>query len=179
MQFLNSPDQYGLIAKILHWLIAVLMIALLGIGWWMVDLSYYDAWYNDALSWHKSLGILLGLVVVFKFLLSMVDKPPAPQANLSTFERIASKSAHSILRLSMLIIPITGYLVSTSEGASIDVFGWFNFPVMLQINERARDLAIDIHYYFAYAALALIVVHAAAALKHQFMDHKGTLKRMF
>jgi cytochrome b561 len=79
----------------------------------------------------------------------------------------------------MMIIPLTGYLISTSEGAAIEVFDWFSFPVLLQINERARDIAIDIHYYFAYTTLALVILHAAAALKHQFIDHKGTLKRMF
>ncbi len=178
MPYKNIPDQYSLIAKLLHWLIALLIIALSGIGWWMVGLSYYDPWYHDSLNWHKSLGIIVLLMVGFKVIWSFVDKAPEPQATLNAFERIASSLVHSILRLAMMIIPITGYLVSTSEDAAIEVFDWFSFPVLLQINERARDIAIDIHYYFAYATLALVVLHAAAALKHQFIDHKGTLKRM-
>lgn len=178
MPYPNSAENYSLTAKILHWLIALLIIALLGIGWWMVGLSYYDPWYHDALSWHKSLGMIVGLVVFFKLFWSLIKKAPTPQASLSTFERIASGLVHSVLRLAILIIPITGYLVSTSEGAGIDIFNWFSFPVLLQINEHARDIAINIHYYFAYATLALVVLHAAAAFKHQFYDHKSTLKRM-
>jgi len=178
MPCLNNSDRYGLIAKLLHWLITALIITLMGIGWWMAGLSYYDPWYHDALNWHKSLGILVSLVVIFKLFWSVIDKAPSPQASLSGFERVTSGIVHSILRLAMLIIPVTGYLVSTSEGAAIDVFDWFSFPVLLQINERARDIAIGIHYYFAYAALALVVLHATAAFKHQFIDHKGTLKRM-
>lgn len=179
MPLKNTSDQYGLIAKGLHWLIALLVIVLLGIGWWMVGLSYYDPWYQDSLNWHKSLGIVVLLIVGFKVTWSFVDNAPDPQTTLNSFERIASSLAHSVLRLAMVIIPVTGYLVSTSEGADIEVFDWFSFPVLLQINERARDIAIDIHYYFAYATLGLVALHAAAALKHQFIDHKGTLKRMF
>jgi len=175
----KRTDQYGLTAKVLHWLLALLIIALLGIGWWMVDLSYYDPWYHDALSLHKSLGMIVIFIVIFKILWSMLRRPPEPQADLSRFEHYASRFVHSLLRLAMLLIPVTGYLVSTSEGAEIDVFSWFSFPVLLQINERARDIAIDIHYYFAYTAVALIAIHAAAAIKHQFVDHKDTLKRMW
>ena len=178
MPYLNTPDQYGLVAKLLHWLIAALIIALLGIGWWMVDLSYYDPWYHDALSWHKSLGIILGLVVIFKLLWSLYDKPPAPQVSLNSFERGASGIAHSILRWGMLVIPITGFLVSASEGAAVDVFDWFSTPAFIQVNDGVRDIAINIHYYFAYGLLGLVVLHAAAAIKHQFIDKKGTLKRM-
>jgi len=178
MSYLNTADQYGLVSKLLHWLIAALIVALLGIGCWMVDLSYYDPWYHDALSWHKSLGIILGLVVVFKLLWTLYDKPPAPQASLSGFERSASGIAHSILRWGMLIIPITGFLVSASEGAAVDIFDWFSVPAFIQVNDGVRDFSINIHYYFAYALLGLVVLHAAAAIKHQFIDKKGTLKRM-
>jgi cytochrome b561 len=178
MPYLNTPDQYGFAAKGLHWLIAALIIALLGIGWWMVDLSYYDPWYHDALNWHKSLGIILGLLVIFKLLWNLYDKPPRPQANLSGFERGASRFVHSILRWAILIIPITGFLVSTSEGAAVDVFNWFSVPAFMQVDDSARDTAINIHYYFAYALMALVALHAAAAIKHQFIDKKGTLKRM-
>jgi cytochrome b561 len=178
MQFFNSAENYGLIAKLSHWLIAALIIALLGIGWWMVDLNYYDPWYHEALTWHKSLGLIAGIVVIFKLISNLIDVSPEPQASLSSFERIASRFVHYFLRLTMLVIPVTGYLISTSEGAVIDVFNWFSVPVLLEINDRARDIAIEVHYYLAYATLALVMLHIAAALKHQFIDHKGTLKRI-
>jgi cytochrome b561 len=144
----------------------------------MVDLSYYDPWYHDALSWHKSLGVMLGLVVIFKLLWSLYDKPPAPQTSLNGFERGASGIAHSILRWGMLIIPISGFLVSASEGAAVEVFDWFSVPAFIQVNDGVRDIAINIHYYFANALLGQVVLHAAAAIKHQLIDKKGTLKRM-
>ena len=61
----NTPDRYGLVSKSLHGLIALAIIALTCLGWWMVDLSYYDAWYNRGLSLHRAFGmIVLGLALV-------------------------------------------------------------------------------------------------------------------
>ena len=58
----NSADRFGLVTKLLHWLIAILIIFLIWLGWYMVDLTYYDKWYNASLAWHKALGMLvLGL----------------------------------------------------------------------------------------------------------------------
>ena len=55
----NSAQRYGLVTKALHWWTAVLIFVLIGLGWYMVDLTYFDRWYNAALSWHKALGLLV------------------------------------------------------------------------------------------------------------------------
>jgi cytochrome b561 len=178
MQLTNSADQYGLVSKILHWLIAALIIALIAIGWWMVDLGYYDPLYHGSLLWHKSLGICVGLIVIFKFVWRWPSPSPQAQTSLTAFERIASHLVHLLLVLAMWVIPASGYLVSSSEGAAIEVFNWFNVPALMTVSDQSRDIAIEIHYYFAYGTLALVALHAAAALKHQFIDGSGTLKRM-
>ena len=78
----------------------------------------------------------------------------------------------------MVLIPLTGYLVSTSEGEGIDLWGWFTVPAVVVAGEGLRDLAIETHYWCAYGTLAIAAVHAAAAVKHQFLDRDGTLRRM-
>lgn len=178
MQLKNSTEHYGLVSKLLHWLIAILIIVLLGIGWWMVDLTYYDKWYTDALLWHKSLGVCVGLLVFLKLGWRSTTANPHAQSSLTSFETMASQLVHYFLLLAMLIIPVSGYFVSTSEGASIEVFNWFSFPAFIEINENTRDIAINIHYYIAYATLAVVMLHASAALKHHFIDKDNTLKRM-
>jgi len=179
MVFHNTTSQYGLTSKILHWLVAVLMISLLGLGVWMVDLGYYDLWYHDALSLHKGLGISLGVLVLLKLVWQFISPPPPPQASLNHFERFASIWVHRLLIAATLLLPATGYLVSSSEGAAIDVFSLFRVPALWEINDTLRDQAITVHYYIAYLILGAVLLHAGAALKHQFLDHKGTLKRMF
>ena len=178
MQLSNTRDEYGLVSKSLHWLIAALILALTALGWWMVDLGYYDPWYHGSLLWHKSLGICVALFVLLKFIWRWVSPAPQAQATLTSFERTGSHLVHLSLILAMLVIPVSGYLVSSSEGAAIEIFNWFDLPALIPINDQSRDIAIDIHYYFAYGTLALVILHATAALKHQFIDGTGTLKRM-
>jgi cytochrome b561 len=78
----------------------------------------------------------------------------------------------------MLLIPATGYIISTSAGDGISMFGWFEVPALLPAGETVRDIAIELHYWLAYGTAALVVIHAAAAVKHQFIDRDGTLRRM-
>ncbi len=85
---------------------------------------------------------------------------------------------HLTLFAMMVAIPITGYGISTSAGDGITIFGWFEVPALIPESEALRDLAIELHYYLAYGTAALVLLHAMAAFKHQFIDRDGTLGRM-
>ena len=174
----NTAEQFGLVAKLIHWVIALLILGLTWLGWYMVDLSYYDPWSQDALLAHKSLGMIVLGLALFKVVWLMISPTPEPLPTLKDWEHTSSKLVHWILILSMFVIPITGYLISTSEGAAVPIFNWFDVPALFVADEATRDLAIDVHYYVAYAILAVVVVHAGAAFKHQFVTRDGTLKRM-
>lgn len=173
-----SSHGYGSISKLLHWVIALLMISLLVIGWVMVDLGYYDPWYHRSLTWHKSLGILAGFIVLFKLAWRAFAAYPKADLSLHAFERSASKIVHWLLLLAMVVLPLTGYLISSSAGDAIEVFTWFSVPAISKISTPLRDQAIDSHYYVAYATVAVVAVHIAGALKHHFIDKKDTLKQM-
>ena len=83
-----------------------------------------------------------------------------------------------MLFILMLLMPVSGYLISTSSGDGIDVFGVFTLPALLQIDKQARDLAIDVHYWLAYIGLGIIAVHGLAAIKHHVVNKDRTLMRM-
>lgn len=178
MQLRSSNENYGLIARALHWLIALSMITLLGLGWWMVGLDYFHPWYHRGLQLHKSLGLLLLCIVILKFLWQLQDHMPAQIFPHKAFERHASRAAHLILRLAMLLIPLSGYIISTSENAAIEVFDWFSVPPVMPVNTLVRDSAITVHYYLAYTTLLIVLLHIAGALKHQFIDHEDIIGRM-
>ena len=165
-------------AKLLHWIIALMILGLIWLGWWMVGLTYYDVWYNDSLTIHKSLGMFVLGLALLKLVWLVVSPTPEPLPSLKTWEQAISRVVHWTLISSMFLIPITGYFISTSEGDGISIFGWFEIPALFAISESARDLAIDIHYYASYAILAVAIVHAGAAMKHQIIEKDGTLKRM-
>ena len=174
----NSERRYGSVSKLLHWLIATSILGLIGLGWWMVGLSYYHPWYNSSLELHRSFGLLVLAFAVLLLGWKMVSPSPALQSELKAWERHAAHVVHLILILAMVVLPVSGYLISTSAGAGVSIFGLAEAPAVISISERLRDLAIEIHYYAAYATLSVIAVHAGAALKHQFVDKHGTLKRM-
>ena len=174
----NTEERYGLVTKGLHWAVAVLIIGLIWLGWYMVDLTYYDRWYNASLSAHKALGMLVLALGTMKLVWTVVDRSPAYAATIKPWERKAATAMHHTLLLMMLVIPVTGYLISTSEGDPVSFFGWFDIPAVVVAGERLRDVAIEAHFYLAYLTCALVVIHLLAALKHQFVDRDGTLTRM-
>jgi cytochrome b561 len=176
--FRSSKTDYGIITRLLHWLVALLIIGLIGLGWWMVDLSYYDRWYNRALDLHKALGMLVLALAAVKIGWMMFDGRPGFPDSISSWERTAATAVHHLFYLLMLLIPVTGYIISTSAGDGISMFGWFEVPALLPAGETVRDIAIELHYWLAYGTAALVVIHAAAAVKHQFIDRDGTLRRM-
>jgi len=174
----NDNECYGLVSKLLHWTVAVLIIGLVALGWYMVDLTYYDRWYNASLEWHKALGIFALLIGALMVSWTLASRSPALPVGMSVWERLGARAMHATLLFMMVAIPATGYVISTSAGDGVSVFGWFQVPAVLPAGEGLRDLAIDLHYYFAYATAALVVLHGLAALKHQFVNRDGTLRRM-
>lgn len=174
----NSGTQFGIVSKLLHWSIALPILGLIWLGWYMMDLTYYDQWYNDSLLLHKAVGMVVLALAVLKSIWLVVSPAPDPLPTQKHWEHVVSKFAHWVLFLSMFLIPVTGYIISTSEGDSVSIFGLFEFPALFTISESTRDMAIEIHYYAAYAILGITLLHAGAALKHQFIDKDGTLQRM-
>ena len=174
----NSTTHFGLVSKVLHWLVALGIIGLTALGWWMVGLSYYDSWYNRSLELHRAGGMIVLCLASFFIAWKFISPSPDLQAELADWEKLAARAAHGLLLVAMLVIPLSGYIISTSAGAGFAFFGLFEIPAIIQTSERARDIAIEIHYYVAYGLIAVVVAHAAAALKHQFIDKHGTLKRM-
>ena len=178
MRLSNSEQAYGIVTKVLHWLTALLITGLIVLGWYMVELTYYDRWYHDSTESHKALGMAVFALGVITLVWRRVSASPVHQASLKPWQRIAATAMHHTLFALILLIPATGYLISTSAGKTIDIFGWFEIPALFDVSTRLRDLAIACHYYLAYGTAALVVLHAAAAFKHQLIDRDGTLARM-
>ena len=174
----NTEASYGLVAIALHWLIAAAVIGLFVLGLWMVDLTYYDPWYRRAPEIHKGVGILLFLALVLRLLWRSLNPLPRPEPNIPAFERRASQAVHGLLYLSLFAVMFSGYLISTADGRSIDVFGLFEVPATLSEIPNQADTAGDVHFALAIATISLAGLHALAAFKHHFVDRDRTLLRM-
>jgi cytochrome b561 len=145
---------------------------------WMVDLTYYDTWYRQAPEIHKSIGILLSITLLLRLIWRWANARPRPEPGLTPFERRASSATHVALYVLLFAVMASGYLISTADGRSIGVFGWFGVPALISRLPNQADLAGDIHLALAISLIALAGIHAAGALKHHFLDRNRTLVRM-
>lgn len=174
----NTENSYGVISILLHWLMAIAIIATFALGLWMVELDYYSEWYKTAPDFHRSTGILIVIALVFRFIWRLSNTIPKSQPNLKNWEVKAANFVHYLIYLLVVLIVLTGYLISTADGRSVDVFGWFEVPATITDIEDQADRAGDLHYYLGIFLMVLASVHALAALKHHFIDKDKTLIRM-
>ena len=174
----NNPHQYGLLSKLLHWLSALSIIGLFASGYWMVELDYSNQWYQKGPHWHESIGILLIAITLFRLFWRKVAGSPTSIVSHSALEKTASSIMIFILYLALFFVLISGFLITSANEKAIAVFDWFKVsPIVLPIKNQ-EDISGDVHYYLAYAIIFLVIIHAAAAMKHHFIDKDNTLKRM-
>jgi cytochrome b561 len=174
----GDQQQYGMIAKSLHWLIALLIFAQAGLGFYMSDLDYYDPLYKRAFDLHKSTGVLTFVLIILRLLWAWVDVRPPLAASMKSWEKLAASSVHQLLYLLMVLIPLAGYLVSTADGRAVDVFGLFELPALLPAEKGREEWAGDLHEGLAVFLLLLVVGHVMAALRHHFINKDSTLRKM-
>ena len=174
----NSPNGYGWISIALHWLMALAVFGLFVLGYWMVDLDYYSEWYRQAPALHKSIGMTLFIVWMGRIVWRYTQMTPQVLATHKSWEVKVAKLTHAFLYLLILLIMLSGYLISTADGRGIEVFSLFTVPSMGELIANQEDIAGDIHEWLAYIVIGLAVLHALAALKHHFIDKDQTLIRI-
>ncbi|MCW8880600.1 MAG: cytochrome b [Kangiellaceae bacterium] len=174
----NSPSQFGLLSKLFHWAVAILIIGLFALGFWMVDLSYYSDWYQTAPFYHESFGILLALIFIVSIVWRTIEISPTNIASHKHWEMVASKQAKLLMTFLIFNILISGFLISTADFRGVNVFNLFEIPPLFEAFENQEDITGQIHKWCAYLLIGIVVVHMVAALKHHFYDKDETLKRI-
>ena len=164
MQWTNNPNRFGIVPIALHWLVALAVIGLFALGWWMTGLDYYSSWYQAAPWWHKSVGLTLTLLVIIRLFWRLFNPPPTPLTTHTQTQVRVAKIAHRLLYLLLFITFISGYLISTADGRPIEVFGWFAVPATLTDLPNQADIAGWIHWIVACTLLGLAGLHAVACL---------------
>ena len=168
---------YTAIAKLFHWGMAFIFAGIFALGFVMTDmplspekLQYY--------AWHKWGGVCIFVLVWLRLVWRALNPPPAYSDTLSPLVKLTANLSHAAMYCLMIIIPVSGWLMSSAKGVSTVWFGVIPLPDLLQKDKELGHLLQDIHQTLNYLLLLLIAGHVAAALKHHYIEKDNILKRM-
>lgn len=165
---------YDSVARMLHWLMAFLILAVFMLGLLVEALP--KAWEHGIVETHKVLGVGILLLVVVRFAWRLMHRPPASEPVSPLLDR-AAWLGHSGLYALMLAVPVIGLVYTALRGQGID-FGLFSIPPIMARNRELGRAVREIHELTAYALIGLAGIHALAALWHHFIRKDATLLRM-
>jgi cytochrome b561 len=173
----HSPARhYTRTAVALHWLMALLLTAGFTLGATMTDLAvsprklrYY--------SYHKWIGITVLGLVLLRALWRLLHAPP-PDEPMPHWQRLAAHFTHGLLYLLMFVTPLVGWLYSSAAGFPVVYLKLWRLPDLVPKDAALAKVLVGAHGLLAWTLLIVVLLHAAAALKHHFFDRDATLRRM-
>lgn len=177
-----ASERYDSVAVFLHWTMALFILFMLFLGITMED--YPMALKFQAINFHKALGITILGLSVFRLIWRFLNPPPALPVDMPAWEKLGAHLSHWALYAFIILMPLSGWLmVSASAKYPIVFFNlgeapFIPMPTDLALKKEIGGLSHEVHEWFGYGAIALIVLHASAALKHHFVDHDSVLVRM-
>lgn len=177
MPIANTESRYGVISIFLHWLMAIIVIGLLALGLYMVSLPI-SLQKLKFFGWHKEFGILVLMLVCARLGWRFANVQPQLPSHMRTLERVGAHGAHLALYGCMFAMPLTGWMLSSAADLPVSFFGLFVLPDLVSPDNHLRDLLITIHGWLGYGLIALIVMHASAALHHHFYYKDDILRRI-
>ena len=176
MQWRNSSERFGLIAGLLHWSIVIGVIAQYFLAE-AAEESQAQAGAFAPMSLHRSIGLTILTLAVLRLVWRLIDASPEWPASMKPFERRLARVTHIGFYALLLAVPLSGWALSSAEGDPLTFFDWFSLPV-LPVAESLDHTLEEVHEILFNILAALGLVHVLAALKHQFIDHDGLLRRM-
>jgi cytochrome b561 len=157
---------------------ALFIIGLFALGKYMVSLDYYDPFYHTGPWWHKSIGLVVAFLLVYRIIWKLKNTNVQPLPSYKEYEINLAKWVQILLYISLIVVCISGVMISTAKGAGIGFFDLFEIPALIAKGKQQAELAGEIHYYATYTLIILAGLHMLAALKHHFLDKDITLLRI-
>ena len=174
----DAPVRYTNTAILLHWLVALLIVANFALGLTMVDIVGLTPTKLRYFSWHKWAGVtILGLAGIRLLWRLSHPAPPYP-AGMSGWQHRAASLIHVLLYGLIFVVPVSGYFYSLAAGVPVVYLGILPLPVLIDPNPEWKPILKQLHYWLNMTLLASFCIHVAGALKHQLIDRDGVLGRM-
>ncbi|MFT5452158.1 MAG: cytochrome b561, partial [Enterobacterales bacterium] len=165
----NTTEGYGSIAIAIHWLMAIIIITLLAVGFTMTGLEDGDEkWKIYAI--HKATGLIILGLALFRWYWVLSNDKPKPLANWSKADVAISHATKWLLMLMMVVMPVAGIMQSLAGGHDIGFFGLFTIEGFAEKNEQLQHLFHEVHEYGGLILVIIIGLHVLAALKHHLLN---------
>lgn len=162
----------------LHWLTAALVVAQIYVGFVFADMERGPA-RGEWFTWHKTLGAAILVLSLARLAWRLAHKPPPFPDSLPRWERVAATWNHRLFYFLLLALPLTGLAtISAGESGVTKLLGGISLPLIPGLPEAAGDTMGGLHELLVFVTIALVVLHVAAALKHQFVDRARAAGRM-
>jgi len=174
----NEPERYGRVSRALHWITAILFIALIPMGIFG-SMVPPNAWFvSHYVVVHKTIGTLVLVLLAARLLWNWLSKRPELDGTLKPVERKWAHRVHIALYVLMIAVPITGYVMTSLHGYGTYLFAW-EIPPFLPESDTYIYWGLFHKYLLPYLIYIVLGAHVLGTLKHQLIDkHTGALKRM-
>lgn len=172
----TAPGRFTPMQRVLHWLMALCILAMLFIGVGMV--STVTATYLSLVSIHKPLGIAILVLALVRLALRLKRGAPALPPDLPEPMRLAAQLSHVLLYALMIAMPLIGWGMLSAAAYPVELFGGYRLPAILPQDDRLHSLLWNAHRALAFAFFALILGHLAAALFHALVRRDGVFEAM-
>ena len=181
---MSEVDRFSLVQRLLHWLLALLVIPALGVGMtlgWLGFDGARDAFgmevTNALYTGHKTIGVLILALMTLRLVLRLTLGAPPPVPILTPFERLASQVVQAAMYLVLLALPLVGWLATAAGGYPVQFFAW-TLPGLIAKDPALSEQLFELHGLLGWALLALLALHIGGALQHWLVKHDGVMRRM-
>ncbi|MFM0551801.1 cytochrome b [Paraburkholderia sediminicola] len=171
-----TRTHFSPLARLLHWTMAPLIIAMLFIGVGMV--ATVSSAHNTLIAIHRPLGIALLLLVVLRVGVRITRGSPPLPGDMPTPQRFAAKASHLVLYVLMAAMPLIGWAMLSAAGYPITLYGPLHLPPIAPHNVELFALLRALHTWLAFALFATVLLHLAAALFHGLIRRDGVFSSM-
>ncbi|HKE93418.1 MAG TPA: cytochrome b [Povalibacter sp.] len=162
----TAVNRYTSTAIVLHWLIALLILGQIVFGWVLEDIPRGTPARSIYVNFHKSTGMVLGLLILFRLYWRLRHPAPLFPDSMPAWERRAARASHALLYAGMLIMPLAGYVASNFSKWGVNFFNVLKLPPWGFESKSVYGFLNSTHVFTSYVLVALILLHAAAALRH-------------
>ncbi|HLD17231.1 MAG TPA: cytochrome b [Coxiellaceae bacterium] len=177
MGMCNTRESYGLITKLFHWSIAIVVILMLSLGPFMEDIPS-DSIKTAAYTLHKSLGLTIFVLALCAFVWHWINPQPEDPSTMPCWQHGLAKLVHLALYVLLMAMPISGLLMSVYAGHPPHYFWLFTVNLPLEKSEALAKQWNEYHQYIAWTLAILGSLHVLAALAHHFWYKDNILRRM-